>query len=306
MNPLFVSPYLTILCDKTGRPRGVQDHTGKRDTIWLEDSMLEQKSGTPRYVDFRSASDGGKGSASNDGLSPETPLLTMSAAITAAQNYDSIGFVGRCTESGLTLNKVGVHIYGMGQHYGTQCIWNPSSDAIAITLQAKGCIFSNFKAEAGETKAFIKAHRTSGAVNPADLWLVNIEGNTGKYLLDASDIDNVCVINVFAHDMDTPIRCVNGDPKRWMLAGCRFFNNDNHVVARLNDSEVVGCRFQAQGGSKTATVKLDLRNGTTGRNLVHQCFVGGTFSNAGGYYAGSNDEWVNNWNVGGLRHGNPA
>jgi hypothetical protein len=294
MNPMYVSPYMTVLCDKTGRLRGVQDHTGNRDTVWLEDSMLERYSGTPRYVDFRTAANGGKGSASNDGLSPDTPLLTMAAALTAVQDYDSIGFVGKCTESGLSSSKTGVRIYGMGRNSGAQCIWHPSSSATAITVNGKGWQFDNFKAEPAAGKTLISASQTA-SVNGSDLVIAFVEQNGGGMLLDAANIDNVTLINIFGHDADTAvIRCndITVSPAlRWRIIGGWFLNNLNHVIAKLTDSVVVGGFYQAQGYSQTATSKLDLSGASAGRNIVTGIIATGTYSIAGGYKAGTGDTW---------------
>lgn len=300
-----MTPWHNFIFDQSGRIVGWQDPTGARDFYPVLRDQVGVPAGLHYYVDLRTVAQGHKGNNSNDGRSWDTPVRTMAQALGMARDFDTIHFIGRCTESGFTSSYSYVTIVGGGQHPMVNACWKPSGPA--LTLSHKGWVFANFKAEAASESPFLRAVQ-SAAGNGSDGVLAGVEANGGQYLFEGVAVDNWTIVDVFAHDMQTVIRCadvLHSPALRWQIAKCRFVNNDNHVVAKLTDSEVYGNRFQAQGNSKTATVKLDLRGGG-GRNLVHENFVGGTFSEAGGYFAHANDEWGKNWNNGGVRDGRPA
>jgi hypothetical protein len=80
-----------------------------------------------------------------------------------------------------------------------------------------------------------------------------------------------------------------------------FWENDNHVGSVASDrawnmSTFTGNVFH-EGVLNTTALKLDLRGGTRGYNVVTGNFFGGVYSNAGGYYANAattNSYWVGN------------
>lgn len=79
-----------------------------------------------------------------------------------------------------------------------------------------------------------------------------------------------------------------------------FWENDNHVGSVASDrawnmSTFMGNVFH-EGVLNTTALKLDLRGGTRGENIVTQNVFCGTYSQAGGYYAnaGAPGNWVGN------------
>lgn len=306
-----INPDLSMLKDQnTGRFVGVLDPTGERDTVWLnqEDAFLGV--GTRRYVDFRTAANGGMGSNTNDGRSWATAYATMAFALAACSNYDTICYVGRCTESGLTSTLVGIQIIGGGPHSGSQCIWKPAADAVGITVHGKGWLFANFKAEPYPAQALILAERnTAGTLDGSDMSIIGVEQNAGGLLLDAISVRQMTILGVHGHDAGVAvIRCSDishGEALRWKISGCRFMNNANHVIAKLTDSEISHNLFQAVGLSYTATTKLDTSGGD-GRNIVTKNVMTGTYSVAGGYSDHANDYWYDNDISTGKTSTNPA
>lgn len=266
------------------------------------------------YVDFRTAANGGKGSNANSGRSWRAPVLTMAKVFSSGflASFDTVVCLGTCTEANLTTPSgiEGVTILGGGKHRSNGFLWKPNSYP-ALTLNEQGWMLGNFKAEADPGGEFILANQTSGTINGSNFVIDNIEVNGGGIFVRLVGApDRWKMLRVYAHDMaDHVIKCSNVSHSPALgaeIAHCQFMNNSNHVLAPLSDSLVHHNDFHAAGFSKTATVKLDLRGG--GNNKVTDNFVGGTFSNAGGYYAGTsaNDEWCNNRNNGGFREGRPA
>lgn len=280
-----------FIANADGRLVGLLDRAGRRDIYWRED--VELQIGTQRYVDTRTAAQGGKGSAGHDGRSWETPLLTMAAALNVAQDFDTINFVGRISEQGLVSAKSYITIRGGGPQPKVNACWKPSG--WGLTVNHKGWVFENFKIEPATDMAFVRAVQSAG-VNGSDGVFANVEVNGGFALLQGVSVDNWSIVDVLAHDMQTVITVtdvLHSAALRWLIAGCRFMNNDNHVVAALGDSVIMGNLFQAIGNSKTTTTKLNTFGGA-GRNIVTQNVMTGTYDIANGYRAHANDSWYDN------------
>jgi hypothetical protein len=86
------------------------------------------------------------------------------------------------------------------------------------------------------------------------------------------------------------------------ILGNHFHSNASHLDVAMNYATIKGNTF----GNTTATDKVDLRGGS--ENMVWGNALYGTYSNAGGYYAGTNDEWGGNYNsiTGGVTAADPA
>lgn len=80
-----------------------------------------------------------------------------------------------------------------------------------------------------------------------------------------------------------------------------WHNNESHLDMGMNYGSVIGNVF-----GKFTTAGVDLRTGS--ENYVGGNYLYGTYSNAGGYWAGTNDEWGGNYNSlsGGVTAADPA
>ncbi len=90
------------------------------------------------------------------------------------------------------------------------------------------------------------------------------------------------------------------DPLMWRIENCLFWDNDNHIGSLANDhslntSVVKGNMFYDGEGIAT-TIKLDLRGGSLGHNIVIGNYFAGDYSNVGGYYdsGAQASEWIGN------------
>jgi hypothetical protein len=72
-----------------------------------------------------------------------------------------------------------------------------------------------------------------------------------------------------------------------------FYESIGAIDASLNVSRVVDNDIQT-GGATTMTTGIDLRTGTIGKNIVTRNHLYGDYSNAGGFYAGTSDDWIGN------------
>lgn len=80
-----------------------------------------------------------------------------------------------------------------------------------------------------------------------------------------------------------------------------FHDNATHIDMGLNYATIAYNTFGKASGDK-----VDLRGGS--ENMVYANALYGTYSNVGGYYAGTNDEWGGNYNSlsGGVTAADPA
>ena len=85
--------------------------------------------------------------------------------------------------------------------------------------------------------------------------------------------------------------------------GNHWHNNDTHIDMACNSATIYGNTFGLRSGS---AAYIDLSGGAS--NVVWGNYLSGTYSNAGGYTAGTNDEWAGNFNVlsGGVTAADPA
>jgi len=93
------------------------------------------------------------------------------------------------------------------------------------------------------------------------------------------------------------------DPLMWRIERNIFWDNDNHITSLnadhgLNTSIIKDNLFYDGEGIPTV-LKLDLRGGSLGHNIVVGNYFAGDYSNAGGYYdsGAQASEWVGNWSA---------
>lgn len=112
---------------------------------------------------------------------------------------------------------------------------------------------------------------------------------------------NDCDFYACTYGVRSAIQC-----NAWQIKNSRFNACTNAITAQLGasmilDSMVTG--FTASGNSGG----IDLRSGA-GANVVSRNFLGGTFSNAGGYNGAASDQWMGNFAdvTGGVTQADPA
>jgi len=95
----------------------------------------------------------------------------------------------------------------------------------------------------------------------------------------------------------TPI----ADPLMWRIERCLFWDNDNHIGSLASDhclnTSVIKDNLFYDGEGIATTLKLDLRGGSLGHNIVTGNFFSGDYSNVGGYWdsAAQASEWIGNF-----------
>lgn len=124
-------------------------------------------------------------------------------------------------------------------------------------------------------------------------------GQTGILITGTENVFDVEVADCIFNDLTTAIL---GDPAhRWDIRDSVFHTNTNHIDAALKNSLIRRNTF-----GKFTTKGIDLTGGND--NVVYGNALSGTYSNVGGYTAGTDDEWGGNFNslAGGVTAADPG
>lgn len=281
---------------------------------------LDQRPGTIHYVDAYGGADG------SNGRSWDSAMLTMGEAFDRVASGDTIYFKGNVTEQLSTPVQVfDVSIVGVGpkpRHVDSAPVggesgasWRPPGSPAATTpllkIQQQGWNLVNFLMDGPSDAASVQLFRDGGAgdderdASHATLLGMKIvngsigvqdSGGCGQFLLEDCEFFNNTTD--LAHTTGAGI----GQP--WLystIRRCRFRAGTNGVILPTQGTVIEGCHFAAG-----YTEKIDLSGGV-GSNIVGPGnALGGTYSNAGGYTAGTNDDWVGNFIAGGVTTADPA
>jgi hypothetical protein len=262
-----------------------------------------------------------------DGTDPENPKVTIQSAvdspfleagdvIVVGPTTTSSTYAGISTAHQIENVVVGntrppfVHLMagGVGPF---QVVWDPTlSTTPCLSLKAAGWRVSGFKFHAPATSAAIKFFDSSPVALDLTQYTV-IEGNyfdgayAGKYGIEMTGSPGGTVIrnNWFLEHKQANGSAYaifesasgNANPYECILEGNIFLENDNHVAVKYGVSLIRNNAFFL-GSLIPATVKLDLRAGTVGLNVVTGNIFDGVYTNVGGYYgnAAHPDKWVGN------------
>ena len=84
-------------------------------------------------------------------------------------------------------------------------------------------------------------------------------------------------------------------PRFWLIEDCTFADSDNLIDMNprgFKESTIRNCTFYTNGANQNPDEIIDNTGGND--TMVHGCKFPGTYSNAGGYVAGTNDNFVGN------------
>lgn len=278
------------------------------------------------FVDAKLGSDG------HDGLSWDTPLLTMGEAFDRVVSGDTIYCVGKIKEQLTTPAGVfDVSIIGAanrprhadnhtesaaGARGSSASTWVSPDSATASTpllkIQQQGWRVVNMLFGAGPAStASVLLFRDGGAGDSErDASHAHIIGcRFSAPVIGIQDSGGCAFVRIEdCHIHGATTAAVNnvtgagiGTLLGWQLRANKFHDNAIGVDLSAAGAEISGNTF-----GKFATTSLDLRGGSD--NMVWGNALYGTYSNVGGYYAGTNDEWGGNLNSlsGGVTAADPA
>ena len=255
------------------------------------------------------------GSNSYGGRSWRTALSTLTYALTVVAAHDVIHLSGSFNEAvtvPYALNDL--TIIGGDYNRRTARLKYGTGGSPVITVRAERVSLLNLFMEAPSDSSAIAVERSGGSTTyyANNTLIKNIEFWTGKMGVDFGregshnvSIEDCVFRNMRAASAKAIGATVNGSPVRATIKRCTFRGNINHVVVALIDSDIIDCHFMdASSQSQSTTDKINLTNGSDNQIVGNQ--LSGTYSNAGGYTAGSNDNWVGNFIAGGVTTANPS
>ncbi len=280
--------------------------------------------------------DGTNGAAGNDGLSWErafsTITLGMSAVATLAARGRGIVLVapGGYTEDVQTpLNTaspfgalIAVNPTGR-QSFGATWITASTAGAPCILVRARGWLIQGFELDALADANCIDLDGATASSNAAGteiadcllvgqnqgLYGIDVTGNgaphtkihdNGFYGFTSGSTAGACIASTSSG---------TDQARFWQVEDNWFGDSDNLIDMNprgFKESVIRRNTFFANGANQNPDEKIDNTGGND--TIIYQNSFGGTYSNVGGYVAGTNDEWGGNFNslAGGLTAADPA
>lgn len=271
------------------------------------------------------------GHASYGGRSWSDAFLTMSAALDAAQTYDTILVRGDVREE-LTASatKFDITIVGAGNRprhansgYAGAAVWRPPASPTAATpllkVRAQGWTFVNLLFDCPVDAAAIYLERNAidgvanGEYDPShasfigcrfDSGLVGIQNVGGAGYVLVED----CRFYRLSGSGAAGIKCTStatAVPLNWQIRNNSFIHNASHILSSMSYSEITGNFF----GRFTATLSIDIDDQPSANqgeyNIITGNYLSGSYA-ATAYPPGSNNEWAGNQNVAGITTADPS
>lgn len=255
------------------------------------------------------------GSDANDGLSPQTPFLTMNMAFSRIKSGDVINFTGKIQEQLVTPVQVfDVWVNGCGNsprdpdstpeggQYAAAEWKAPASGGTAAQATCRvlqqGWRFTNFLMRAIDANAgCLEFVRNAGADDAErDASHASVSGlrfagaGIGIKFGSASFTENVFNVSVkdcIFNDQTYAIRLTNGGAYRIQIANNVFETNTNHIVGGFVQSNI---NHNSVGDVTTAAIVLT--GGSA--NMVNYNVLEGTYAAGTLYAPGTGDNWNGN------------
>lgn len=283
-----------------------------------ESKIVSSPFGKTWFVNANSTSltaDWNAGSDGNDGLSPQTPFLTMTKAFAVINSGDAINFTGKIQEQLVTPVQVfDVWVNGCGNsprdpdstpsggQYAAAEWKAPASGGTAAQATCRviqqGWRFTNFLMRAIDLNAgCLELVRNAASGNSErDASHTSISGlrfasaGIGVKFGATSyteNVFNVSVKNCIFNDQTTAIKVTNGGCNRAQITNNVFETNTNHIVGIMTQANISN---NIVSSCTTAAIVLTGGSG----NAVAYNFLDGTYAAGTLYAPGTNDNWNGN------------
>lgn len=190
--------------------------------------------------------------------------------------------------------------------------WVASDQASPLlTLQQQGWRLQNILFDCPTSAAALVFPRNASSGDDerdsSHTQVIGCRFGAGQNAISITGTENVFDVqligNVFNDSTGVAITSAAGYAYRWLIQGNTFINNAGHINVGFNQTAITGNTF---GKTTAAATYIDLSGGADNSVWANQ--LAGTYSNLGGYTAGTNDFWAGNFNVlsGGVTASNPA
>lgn len=266
--------------------------------------------------------DGNRGSDGNSGKETGRAYKTMAQAMANVSSGDVIYLRGNITENIIAPAGIfDVTIMGTsprprhadahtGNNGYSAATWKAlvTSDPL-LTLRQQGWAIQNILFACPTTDAaldFIRDAAAGDAERDSSHAVVRgcrfAGGQDAIRISGTENVFNVLVEGNMFHDQTgTSIVSSGGYAHRWQIRDNEFVANANHIDVGFTQAVIRDNNF-----GKFTTKSIDLTGGAN--NVVTRNHLSGTYTNGGGYTAGTDDEWGGNFNsiTGGVTAADPA
>ncbi len=265
------------------------------------------------------------GSATGSGLSWATAFSTISLAMTAAAALGASSvrrgafsiFVapGGYTEDVETpLNTVApfgrlIAVSPTPESYGATWLQASTALAPALAIRARGWYVSGFEFDALADAACVYFDGVTSNASAPGTVIENclfVGQNQGLYGIQVTNTNTNASLSVIRNNRffgfasgSTAGACMkctdtSDDAPRFWTVEDNWFGDSDNLIDRMSFKEgiVRNNTFLAAGANQSPDEKLDNTNGSN-TNFYGNSF-GGTYSQSGGYVAGSGDDWTGN------------
>lgn len=252
-------------------------------------------------------------SASGDGKTWEGAFVTMTEAIDATADGDTVLLSGTLTEhidySSYAAGPDRIHILGVGAGICDANWFQVHTGGVStsdmIDLQCHGWTFENIRFRGPKEYSLLRLDMPTSAggaygTTIKNCWLRRPSGGTA-YGINVIGVWDCHIINndfmIGGDGAAMGIRALEvgfSFPNGSTIAYNRFHECGNQIVLPYINSNILYNTFQGTGHVNTTTKHLDLTGGND--NVVFGNVFGGAYTTTGGsYVAGGNDVWRGNY-----------
>lgn len=282
----------------------------------FQGSVVDDGGSTPRSVKHLWVH-GNVGLDTNDGLSPEAPLLTMGAAFNLLGSGDVIHLNGNIAEDLTTPAGVfDVTVIGEGNRprhpdahttnngYSGAKITSATSTVAAVIVQQQGWRFVNILFDAPASAAAVELLRNTASGDSerdaSHAEFINCRfagGETGLEITGGQNLFNLYVYGCTFQDLTVGI--TGTALYRGQIENNRFIDNGTHIDTNATESCIIRNIF-----GLATTLGVDLTGGTN--NVVSGNYFHGDFNVLN--VAGTTDMWAGNFaeETGGVTDADPT
>ena len=269
-------------------------------------------------------------SDNNTGLSWAKAKATIGAAMTLAAALGTRGRAriwvapGGYTEDVVTpLNTECpfgqlIAVNPTGRSFGAAWILASTASTFSLIVRARGWLIQGFEIGAVANGGSVWLDGSTANSNAAGVDLShNIISGWGAAATIGIDITGNgapharVYDNHFSGNVGSAIICSSSatdQPRFWKLYGNEFVDNGNHINMNprgFKESYIHDNAFIKVGANRTATVQIDNRGGSN-TIIGPGNALSDSYNNSGGYYAGTNEDWLGNLNIAGITTANPT
>lgn len=279
-------------------------------------AQIPVTNGTYYFVDGTNGNDG------NAGTSMDVAFKTIGAAVNMAVAGDVVLVLPGTYTEAVTADVANLSIIGLGTATNS-VLWTSATDTVSLTLSAANIEVAGFRFRCPTFTAGTPAAIQLGNAAYAHIHNNRFAGQTGSYNAIYSPVCNSDNVIIESNEFIYLNTLTNGAAilgveagglsySAWQIKNNIFQScvtavniNGRVCVVQGNHFAINGITALSAVGA-VCTLALDLSGTSSGSNLVHGNYLGGTYSATLYKVGASGDDWAGNYNIAGITAANPA